>query len=77
MNITPENRANGTIDVTDGNGHWMTFTLDELRAERSDMTPAIAGSPPIADSDMREFMQEGRKRARALAIKSGLIPASE
>ena len=76
MNITAKAREDGSIDVTDGDGHWMTFTLDELRTTTFDINPGhIAGAVPLTGSDALDFLQDGWKRAREFAIEHGKIPS--
>ena len=65
-----------TVDVTDGAGHWMTFTLDDLQKTMFSMEPSIISSEqePLTGSEGAVFMWDGWRAAKAKAIEEGLIP---
>ena len=73
-NLKVEGRANGTVDVSDGLGHWITFTLSDLRdglaKPRVDM---IFGSPTLGPNDALEFITVAHAMAQTFAYDKGLI----
>ena len=65
---------NGGLQVENASGHWMIFTLDELRSRvtelRSDM---IEGSPELPAEEADLFVWAAFAAARGFAVEHGLI----
>ena len=75
MNISIHPRMDGTIDVIDGNGNKLTFSLDDLQAVHTATHPVIKdGYPRLEGGDRHHFLSEGRKMALEYAIAKELIP---
>jgi hypothetical protein len=64
----------GSIQVENATGHWLLFSLDELRSHalllRADM---INGAPPLPEKDAELFVWAGFAAARGYAFEHGLI----
>jgi hypothetical protein len=62
------------IQVENTTGHWLLFTLDELRSQalllRADM---INGSPPLPEKEAELFVWAAFAAARGYAVTHGLI----
>ena len=69
--------AGSSIQVENRSGHWVIFTLDELRSHatllRADM---ISGSPPLPERDAELFIWAAFAAARGYAVEHGLIAAT-
>lgn len=63
-----------SIQVENATGHWIIFTLDDLRSHatllRADM---IEGSPPLPERDAELFVWAAFAAARGYAAEHGLI----
>ena len=68
--------AGGSVQVDNGAGNWLLFTLDELRSRatllRADM---VSGSPALSEKDAELFVWAAFAAARGYAVEHGLIPA--
>ena len=64
----------GGIQVENPTGHWLLFSLDELRSHalllRGDM---INGSPPLPETEAELFVWAAFAAARGYAVTHGLI----
>jgi hypothetical protein len=64
----------GALQVENDTGHWLIFSLDDLRsrsvAVRADM---VEGSPPLAPETADLFAWAAFAAARGYAIEHGLI----
>ena len=68
-------RIGGTgLQVEDATGHWIIFTLDELRS-RSTLLRAdsVEGTPPLPERDAELFVWAAFAAARGHAVEHGLI----
>lgn len=63
-----------SIQVENATGHWLLFTLDDLRSHsallRADM---IEGSPPLPEREAELFVWAAFAAARGYAAEHGLI----
>lgn len=67
--IGPDN-----IQVEDATGHWLIFTLDELRSHATLVNVAsIEGTPPLPARDGELFAWAAFAAARGYAVEHGLI----
>ncbi len=67
--IGPDN-----IQVEDATGHWLIFTLDELRSHAALVNAAtIEGTPPLPERDAELFAWAAYAAARGYAVEHGLI----
>ncbi len=68
-------RVGGTsLQVENATGHWIIFTLDELRSH-STLLPAdsVEGAPALPDKDAELFVWAAFAAARGYAVEHGLI----
>ena len=68
-------RVGGTsLQVEDATGHWIIFTLDELRS-RSTLLRAdsVEGTPALSGTDAELFVWAAFAAARGYAVEHGLI----
>ena len=70
--IGPDN-----IQVEDATGHWLIFTLDELRSRSTLVSAAtIEGSPPLPAREAELFAWAAFAAARGYAVEHGLVAAT-
>ena len=63
-----------SIQVEDATGHWLIFTLDELRSHSALVNAAmIDGTPPLAVQEAELFAWAAYAAARGYAVEHGLI----
>lgn len=68
-------RVGGTsLQVEDATGHWVLFTLDELRSRSGVLrADAVEGAPPLPERDAELFVWAAFAAARGYAVEHGLI----
>ena len=73
MALTVKQVGDG-VQVEDGGGRWLLFTLDELRSHsalvRADM---VCGTPPLPEREADLFAWAAYAAARGYAAQHGLI----
>jgi hypothetical protein len=71
-------RVGGTsLQVENATGHWIIFTLDELRSHSTLLrAEAVEGTPTLPGKDAELFVWAAFAAARGYAIEHGLIAAS-
>lgn len=66
-----------SLQVENATGHWLIFTLDELRSHaallRADM---VGGAPALPEKDADLFVWAAFAAARGYAVEHGLIADS-
>lgn len=64
----------GSLQVENASGHWLIFTLDELRSHAMLLgTDAIEGSPALPQREAELFVWAAYAAARGYAVEHGLI----
>lgn len=68
-------RVGGTsLQVENHTGHWVIFTLDELRSHATLLrADSVEGSPPLPDEQAELFVWAAFAAARGYAAAHGLI----
>ena len=68
-------RVGGTsLQVEDDTGHWVIFTLDELRSQTTLLrADSVEGLPPLPDKQAELFVWAAFAAARGYAAAHGLI----
>ncbi len=71
-------RVGGTgLQVENATGHWIIFTLDELRSHstllRADSIEGAEGAPALPEKDAELFVWAAFAAARGYAVEHGLI----
>ena len=62
------------IQVENGSGHWLIFTLDALRSHAALLSAdAIEGSPALPEGEAELFVWAAFAAARGYAVEHGLI----
>ena len=63
-----------SIQVENPTGHWLIFTLDELRSRSALVNAAtIDGTPPLPAREAELFAWAAYAAARGYAVEHGLI----
>ena len=71
-------RVGGTsLQVENATGHWIIFTLDELRSHSTLLSAdSVEGAPALPDKDAELFVWAAFAAARGYAVEHGLIAGS-
>jgi hypothetical protein len=71
-------RVGGTsLQVEEATGHWIIFTLDELRSHSTLLrADAVEGTPALPEKDAELFVWAAFAAARGYAVEHGLIVTS-
>lgn len=64
----------GSLQVEDDAGHWIIFSLDELRSSAIELnTNMVEGAPKLPEEKANLFVWAAFAAARGYAIEHGLI----
>ncbi|WP_237477760.1 hypothetical protein [Lichenibacterium dinghuense] len=68
-------RVGGTsLQVENATGHWVIFTLDELRSHSALLSAgSVEGTPALPEKDAELFVWSAFAAARGYAVEHGLI----
>ena len=71
-------RVGGTsLQVENATGHWIIFTLDELRSHSTLVSAgSVEGAPALPDKEAELFVWAAFAAARGYAVEHGLIAGS-
>ena len=74
MALTIKRVGNTSLQVENATGHWVIFTLDELRS-RSALVRAdsVEGEPALPEKDAELFVWAAFAAARGYAAEHGLV----
>lgn len=75
MSLSVKPLQGSGFQVEDPSGHWITFTLNELRSHSCTLRPdLVEGLPELPDDKANLFVWSAFAAARGHAIEHGLIP---
>ena len=75
MSLSVKPLHGGGLQVEDPTGHWVIFTLDELRSRSGTLRPnMVEGTPELSEDKANLFVWSAFAAARGHAIEHGLIP---
>ena len=75
MSLSIKSLHGGSLQVEDASGHWVIFSLDELRSNSCTIQPAmVEGSPELPEDKANLFVWSAFAAARGHAVEHGLIP---